>query len=270
MNIIDVNRKVFEYKKTGNIKTNIFPGCVPEDVELSVNDLENAFCFSVDERFRKRCFYAGCVDEDLKKVLSDVSEGTMLEELYKNEGENPNRELIESVGFEHYATFIRRTTTFVSNPYEVPEVGRRAILSEMYDPDFGEEAEEKDVEELFALHKSTFDVQIDDVFTIDEWKKIIDEKNCVLVREDGKIVCYYVYRIEGKKLYANVSLNRGPANYLYNIERRVFTDAWENGVRTISAWYDVKNKKALTRVNKAAEKTVKAESYLYNDIFIKC
>ena len=83
------------------------------------------------------------------------------------------------------------------------------------------------------------------------------------------IVTYYVFKKEGKKLYSNISLNLGPANFLYNIERRIFDECWEEGMRTNYWWVSMNNEPAMTRMNKDHMKSVQHASFLYNDIFVK-
>ncbi len=61
----------------------------------------------------------------------------------------------------------------------------------MYEPTFGEYAEKKDAVELYNLTKKTFDVLCDDVFTLEQWDKIIERKECLLHRENGNIVTFY-------------------------------------------------------------------------------
>ena len=95
------------------------------------------------------------------------------------------------------------------NPYDIPETGRRKLLVELYDSVCKEYPQLSDVQELYELTLSTFDPLTDDIPTVEQWKNIIENKECVIHREEGKIISYYVYRLEGKKLYSNITLNRG-------------------------------------------------------------
>ena len=264
-----LNETITGLKRQGRVITNIFPGCVEDGAELTGVESDRSVVCWAAERFRMRAFYATIDVDDLIGLMGEIPKGVVTEQLYRKEGENPQKDIAERAGFEKLATYIRISTTFKSNPYDIPEVGRRAILNEYYDPAFGEYAGPEDIEELFQLQKTIFDEKKEDVFTKEEWEDIIKNNNCMLYREDGEIVTYYVYRREGVKLYGNISYNRGPANYLYNIERRVFTKMWEDGVRESYAWYDMKNTKALIRRNDAAREAVTHQSFLYNDIWEK-
>ena len=99
--------------------------------------------------------------------------------------------------------------------------------------------------------------------------EIIERKECLLYRENGNIVTFYVWRLEGRKLYSNLVLNEGAANFSYNLERRIFEEMWEKGIRIFYAWYNVKNKKALKRGNANTDKLIKSNEIIYNDIYIK-
>ena len=109
----------------------------------------------------------------------------------------------------------------------------------------------------------------DDVFTLEQWDKIIERKECLLHRENGNIVTFYVWRLEGRKLYSNMVVNEGPANFSYNLERRIFEEMWSKGIRIFYAWYNIKNKKALKRGNEKTEELIKSKEIIYNDIYIK-
>ena len=161
------------------------------------------------------------------------------------------------------------TTTYLNNPYEVTEKGRRAILQEMYDPAQGEFPQEKDAEEIYQLCLKNFDPVIDDVFSIEEWRKAIVNKECLVVKENGKIITIYKWCMEGKKLYSNLVINLGTANLLYNLERCIFEKYWEEGMRTAYAWINISNKKALKRGPKYEHDIIKSKKLLYDTIYKK-
>lgn len=103
---------------------------------------------------------------------------------------------------------------------------------------------------------------------MEDWRRTIENKECVIVRENGKIVTLYKWRIEGKKLYGNISVNLGAANLLYDLERSVFDEYWEKGIRTMYAWINCSNNKALKRGPGYEKEIVKARMY-YMILFIK-
>ncbi len=269
MNIKEVQSRIYEWKKHGRVNTNIIPGAVPDDVDFAGFETDKTVVFWLTERFRVRGFYATLDDADAVELLRKVPKGTIVEQLYRKENENVNKRIPIEAGFEQIATFIRISDFYVSNPYENEEVTKRAILAEMYDPTMGRMAEEKDIDKLFDMTKAVFDIRTDAVFTMEEWKRIVDAKRCIVSEEDGEIIAYLVFEREGTKMYAHSVVNLGPANYLYNIERKVFTKAWEEGVREIYGWYNINNKKSILRRKEDGDRSIGHTSYLYNDIFEK-
>ena len=177
--------------------------------------------------------------------------------------------MIRAIGAENYAKYNRVTTTFSENPYLSKEKGRRALLQEMYNPNRREYPVVQDAEEIFDLCMDVFDPTIDEIFSVEDWRRTIENKECVIVRENGKIVTLYKWRIEGKKLYGNISVNLGAANLLYDLERSVFDEYWEKGIRTMYAWINCSNNKALKRGPGYEREIVKARNVLYDTIYKK-
>ena len=213
-------------------------------------------------------FYPGLVD-DKQEVEFMENEQAIVFIIQSREPTNPLEEVFDRGNMNAYATYIRKTECYVDNPYQIPGTGRRALLSEMYDPNCGEYPTMEAAEELDALHRQVFDPLCDDMYTIDEWKEKIDKKEILVYRENGKIMAYYCFCLEGRKLYSNISVNTGNANILYNMERRIFEEMWDRGIRVYYAWFNEKNDKALRRENKNAITCIKSRELLYNFIYIK-
>lgn len=229
---------------------------------------EKALVFVVQEPNRKRAFFAFAEEDFLRDLLLRIPAGTIIEYIHKQK-KNPLEHIFKDGDMEKYALYIRSTLCYCENPFTIPETGRRKLLEQMYNPSCGEYAKEQDVTELYELTKETFDVLCDDVFTLEQWKDIVANRECLLYREKGKITTFYVFRLEGKKLYSNMSVNQGPANYLYNLERRIFEEMYNKGIRIFYAWYNAKNNKALRRGNKDADKVIRSQEIIYNQVFIK-
>lgn len=268
--IYEIKEKMQKLKKNyGKIETNLMPGIVDDEVEAEAcYENEKALAFIVQEPNRKRAFFAFTEEEPCKELLSMLPAGTILESVSRTDT-NPFEHIFNDSGMERYALYYRVTSCYFDNPYLIPEKGRRALLMEMYDPTCGEYAKEEDVTELYELTRKNFDPLCDDVFTIEQWKEIVSRNECLYYREDGKIVAFYVWRLEGKKLYSNMAVNEGPANYLYNLERRVFEEMWNKGIRIFYAWFNCKNTKAIRRGNEDTAKVAKPPEIIYNHVFIK-
>lgn len=269
MKIEEIEELVYNLKKrVGRIKTNYVTGDVTKgEIEL-IKVKEDGFCFIVTESFRKKGFFCAKNEETaIVDILSELPEDCVIQYTYRKE--NDLQDYLTKAGFSAYATYVRVTISYLETPFSIPEKGRRKLLQEMYDPNMVEYASIEDAEEIMQINKDTFDNVCDDVYTVEEWREIIKNRECVIVKEDGKIVSYYVWRIEGKKMYSNISVNKGSANLLYNLERYIFEQAWEQGIRVYYAWYNTKNVKALKRGNKSAEKVMKSVQRIYCDFWTK-
>lgn len=253
------------YKK---IETNFYPGILSDEQGAVIFENEQALVFIVQEPNRQRVFFAFADKEAFSELLLQIPAGAVMEYIYK-QGQNPLKLVFENGNMKKYATYMRKTVCYRENPFSIPETGRRKLLERMYDSECGEYAKEEDIAELDELTKETFDILCDDVFTLDQWKKTIKKKECILYREDGKIISFYVFRLEGKKLYSNLSVNRGSANFLYNLERRIFEEMWEKGIRIFYGWFNIQNSRALIRKNENRDQTVKSEEIIFNDIYVK-
>ena len=286
MNVNDFNILIKQFKSKGSVLSNYNASSLSYDNQIAFNAGEKAAVISISHNNVCKNYFAFVNDaegiNEFCELMKDVPEGSTVDWLQKGaiddgycvepeEYDSCNiKDFFTRCGLELYKKYIRITTTYTSNPKLLPEVGRRTILYEMYEPG-GEWASIKDAEELCRINSDTFDPLTDDVFSLEEWKRIISNKECLVHRDDGEITAYYVWKLEGKKLYSNIAFNCGPANHLYNIERRVFEYYWDMGIRTFYAWFDIKNKDALKRHNTNCEEKeiIRNRSVLYNYVYKK-
>ncbi len=186
-----------------------------------------------------------------------------------------NEKDLDGVNLRLYTIYQRSTVTYEENPYLLPDTNsRRDILRKMYVPNFGEYACVEDAEELNRLSLIMFDKYSDELPDLDEWREICNNKECLLYREDNPeennpIIAYYVWKLEGKKLYSRMSANRLSANILYNLERRIFTHYFDMGIRTFYGWGDIYNTQAADRRSEAGmvKRGVHAAHSLYCKIW---
>lgn len=269
MKLEEISKKMNEIKvRYGRLHTNVIWTNISEVEEGEAFFSENGIVFVVQEPHRRRAYYAVSDMSELVPLLHRVESGVVLEFLHREEINQVDNYFLDA-GFDFYKKYMRVTTCYCKNPYEIPETGRRALLPKMYDAACGEYPMTEDAQELYELTKNVFDPLTDDVFTVKEWEDIIQEKRCLVCRDDGKIFSYYVWRVEGKKMYRNMSLNMGPANYLYNMERRAFEAMWEKGIRVYYGWVDMSNHKARYRSNENVSDCIKSYSKMFNSIYIK-
>lgn len=265
MKIEVINKRIAELKKRyGKLLTNIYK---TEDKEASAfYETEEGILYEVTEPEKIKVYYAVKDKLVFLELIQNANKGAVLEYIHRKGNDLPI--FLDTPKLKLYKTYIRITVSYKSNPFELPEEGRRALLPKMYDPTCGEYPDMSDIDELDKLMRENFDVLTDYIFTREQWEEIIKRKECLCYKENGVIYTFYIWRLEGKKLYINVALNMSTANYLYNLERRVFEEMWAKGIRTSYAWYHVKNYKALKRQNKKVNDVVLRKSELYNTIYL--
>lgn len=265
MNDADIKKKVAEIKKQSKeFLSNIYPGKL-DSGDYDVIEQDGAIFVFVEEPFRKVGLFAAKDKETLVQILRGIPSGIMIEWIYRDE--NILKEIMEEAGIQEYTMYIRRTYTYCNNPYQIPESGKRKLLQDLYDPDRGEYPVDEDAEELYDLAQSVFDVNCDEIFSVEQWRDRIRKKEVLVYREADKIIACYVWRQEGKKLYSNISINTGPANCLYNLERRVFEQMWEKGIKTHYFWRNNFRKKVRLHYETSIE-CIDKEDILYNMIYL--
>ena len=209
--------------------------------------------------------------EDLHNLVQSIPDNTTIPIVYKEECELNS--FFMPMDLTLHATYQRTTVRYKSNPYLFPEISkRRQILPKMYDPHCGEFPLEEDAEELDRLCRKVFDPICDDMFTIEQWKQMIRDKNILVYKDDEEeITAVYVWRLEGKKLYSNMSVNTGAANTLYNMERRVFEKMWNDGIRVFYGWGNLDNVDAKKHAmpENAIRECAESINILFCDIYYK-
>ncbi len=271
----EVSDYIIKLKKESPTRcmTNIYAGILQEDSMVNVLHNEGSVVFWLPERYRVRMFFCTSDLESMRELSKQIPSGTVSEFLIREVDDEYLIDMIfNDMGFDKHSMYVRVTQVWGDrSPYTVHEIGRRKLLEQMYEENFGEYPTEDDVDELFEINKSTFDSQSDDIFTKQEWLDIIKEKRILVHRENGEIVTFYIWRQRGRKLEINVALNRGGANYLYNIERRVFEEFWEKGIRIFYFWKNRDNSAAWRHANPNPEikELLISKTYLYNSIYVK-
>lgn len=251
----------------GKLITNLLSLSAIQGTATDLKKTEGALALTVQENFRRRVYFAALSEQAARDILRGCEQGVFTEHLYKEE--NDFDELITSAGFVPYKKYVRCTEVCFANGYEIPLKGRDRILQEMYDPTCGEYPSESDIDELYELTLSLFDKNCTEVLSREEWRDTILARECMVYRENGRIISCYVWHREGKKLYSKLAINLGTANFLYNMERRIGTEAWNDGIRIYYAWFRCDNVPALERHMRAGreEQWLKRREMLYDQIY---
>lgn len=237
-----------------------------EGITIKNND---GYATVIKEADKNVMYFVTASKEGFADLVKQAPKNTVLNYAYRKE--NDLLPLSEAAGLERYATYLRSTICYHKNPYLEKEIPRRLVLQEMYDSECGEVPTVADIPELDALCRKKFDPLCDDVFSESQWRAIVENKEILVFREAGEITAFYIFRYEGKKLYSNMSLNIAAANTLYNMERRVFEEAWEKGIRVYYGWGNLDNKRAHTHAmsTEIVKRCAKSIEHLYCDTFYK-
>ncbi len=115
-------------------------------------------------------------------------------------------------------------------------------LDRFYDKSLGMLADKSDLKELQQMIYQTFDESCDQLFIDEEMERLIDNKNVWIAKDENKICTIFIYRIEGKKYYANLALNHSTADVLYSIQKKSILEAIEEyHVTYFYGWQSLKN-----------------------------
>lgn len=267
MRLDQINVAIGEIKSLGgNGISNIVYSKLSRHQEYETISIEGAIAILVPEAYRTTAFFVASGEEQLCRLLQKLPQGVYIETFHKMRWDGVGK-LLKKAGFSCYASYVRETVTYIKNPYEFPIGERELLLGKFYDQNMGEVPKIEDAEAIFSLCMQTFDPVIDDVFSVEEWRNVIRNRECLMIRSNTKIVTLYKWRVEGKKLYSNVLINLGPANLAYNLQRKVFDSCWREGIRTIYSWINVDNKKSLERRLDNNLEIISGRNYLYQSIY---
>ena len=267
MNSNEIREKITEIKRMSpNCVSNIIAERLNCENEFETICMNDALAFVIREKERPNLYFIAADDNSLISLLKVIPFQAYCDVFFKNDKSEWDS-IMKNAGWEKYARYYRTTVVYNSNPNEIPMQGRKAILQEMYDPCFGEYPEIQDIPELMSLFDTYFDSKLDDYYDKEDWEDIIKNKECLIHKEDGSIVTVFVYRIENNRLYNSMILNLGPANWSYNLERRVFDSAWNKGIRIQYWWTREDNTKAVKRQDSGISEAIKTRNILFNEIY---
>ena len=252
--------------KDKTILSNLNIGSIKEDDILYYDHDESAVLVIVKDKYFNKGYMCFCDKSAVDKLIQNVEIPFFV---YWNCKEKDDDSLNIST-LKLYTIYQRDTVTYYENPFTIPDpTNRRDILRVMYEENFGEYAMIEDAEELNSMSLELFDQYSDELPDLEEWRSICENRECLIYREGNNkknIVAYYVWHLEGKKLYSRMSANKVGANVLYNLERRIFTEYYEQGIRVFYGWSDIYNSSAIgRRTNKAVEKLSRIFCKIYTN-----
>lgn len=212
------------------------------DCRVAHASLLYSYC---DDREIRRVYFASYDLCELSEELAHFPKDAILD--YVCKGTNLIKQYILGGGFEEIASYVRKSTNLLAEGKEFKR-SHSEMLDSYYDENIGEYAKENDAEEIVQLLEEVFDKEIDHIPTVAEIREYA-KKNWILVyRVLGKIRALYLYQIQGKKFYSNISYNSVPAIILYCLEKRAHMEVMENyDVVMKYSWINTQNQRSLRR-----------------------
>lgn len=244
--IKEISLKMTEIRKTKRkVMTNYYLTYNGADVLFDTFVTEETIVFCIQENNIYRVFYYSVDEKDLIENLKKLPKNSILD-IVAQEG-SLDVQWLEGAGFYLYSTYARFGQPLLDYENQ-KELMSKNRIDAFYNEEYGECATVDDVQELQRLISKGFDEKTDHLFSDEELEDLINNKNILVQRESGEIFCIFIYKIEGKKFYYNLSYNEGTADVLYSIEKKSLLNAIkEYGVSYAYSWMALTNKKALKR-----------------------
>lgn len=260
-NINEITRIMSGIRKSKKkVYTNYYYSYNASDVLFDVMEFDETIIFCIQELEIYRIFYYSCNTEELADALSKVPEGSILDIIEKEE--TPVNEWLDSTGFELYSVY-GRFGGQLPGYEEQKALFEKNRMDMFYNENYGQYAQREDLREIQTLIMENFDIKTDHLFTDEQMLQLIQDKSVYIEKEEGKIICIIIYRIEGKKLYGNLTYNKGTADISYSIEKKILLQSIrDHQVNYRYYWISMSNKKALKRVESVPP-------HLYNFIYQK-
>lgn len=212
--------------------------------DYRITDFSLTFSY-LDEKNVYRVFFISCDLNDLKEELSYFPKDSVLD--YICEGENKMADVFLGSNFREIATYTRKSVNLIKEGKDFKR-SHSEFLDQYYDENVGEYATEADAEEIADVLDEVFDRELDHLPTVEKIREYAGKKWILIYRNKGKIRALYLFQIQGKKFYSNISFNSLPAIVLYCLEKRAHMDVIENYDVTIKySWINKKNARSLKR-----------------------
>ncbi len=228
---------------------------------FDIYETEKTVLFGFKEGNIYRVFFYTVEPSDLIFLLKQNIQGEEVIEIVSKESLDSYR-WIENTGFRWYKTFERYGTTLQSYE-ETKRNYEKSRMNNFYNENYGQFATMEDIPDIQCCIKNQFDERADHFFCDKDLADLISNKNIYVEKENGHIYCICIFRIEGKKIYFNLSYNMGTADVLYSIERKILLNAiCEHKVTYSYCWMDQENVKAQKRRGAPSE-------HIYNYIFVR-
>lgn len=192
-----------------------------------------------------RVFFYSIKGAEVRKLLQMTPENAVMDIISPQKEEQKRWEKL--TGFSSYAVY-GRFGRKIAGIEEEKKRFKREPLDRFYKEEYGIPAVREQLEEIQQVLEDHFDAGADHLYSKQEMAELIDKKRVWIHSEEGRITTIFVYRIEGKKFYSNISLNDSTADVLYSIQKKVLLNAIEEfKVLYYYGWIRINNRQALRK-----------------------
>lgn len=239
MKIKDIIYHISTLRKTRKkLFTNYYMSLQKSEKDFLTWKTDTSIVFCDQENNLLRCYFASVDLKDLNLLFEHVPSGAVMDYIVKerlSEFSWVNDKL-----FQLYTTLVRHICPDLYASYSKSK--HEIFMEQFYEEDFGEFATEKDADELYQMLYEIFDYRVSRLPSMDELIEQINKNWVLLYRENGNIIAFLMYQMEGRKYYGYQIYNCGTADITYNLECRAIQYAKENyGAKSSYSWTEVEN-----------------------------
>lgn len=254
----DVLAKVSSIKRGKNnyYDSNIF--LVPNNISFSLSN-DDALVYVWDDKGVQRVYFAASDPNALKSLLETLPPGTGIE-MIGSEVNAETENAITSAGFSLFETYARASI------YNLKEDVYKNIPDKYQDVkcwDVIQYAEKDHAEDIYNLLYNTFDPFTSHLPTFEEIRADIEKKNIVDVTEDGHVVAFIMFKIQGKKIYIEQIINQGKSLYMHALYMGILEKAMDDGINMAYTWVREGNDRAYALMRRYGYQWEKIRNFAY-------
>ena len=246
MNLGQIKERIRMLKLDGKeCISNFYYRAEDNEKEYQVWSGEHSLIFSYEKLGINQVYFISNDEEELRRGLSLLPKNSVIHLISKDK--EVGEEWSKRLGYPLYSIYGRFGYSLGTLEIETKRFAENK-LDRFYDDRFGVFATNADLNDIQKIIFETFDVNCDVLFTDAEMEKLIQNKNVWIEKENGEICTLFIYRIEGKKYYANLAVNRSTADILYSIQKKsILQEIQEHNVTYFYGWQSLTNMQATRK-----------------------
>ena len=212
----------------------------PNDAEYEAMLDSGALAFTYnDNDINRICFY-GNNEAALINMLSLFQRGSVID--YVSRDSAPFGASLADAGFNCYAVMQRMVNPDLRATFS-RNLSRNA-LDVLCSERVGHATEEDAMQIMRMLYKH-LDKNTGHFCHISELITLAKNGNVMCAKENGEISCFFIFKIEGRKLYGYQMYSEKPGESLHSIYYNAISEQIGNGINYAYNWVDSMNKRVI-------------------------